>query len=116
MNMFSYYITTHFITSNKNYNSCRNSHSVYQTYPNFNDPRWFISFQLHYWTRRCSQSYEGSFLNLQFNKPHLSYNNRASKLLVELDRRVLLHRHLEQQLCSGTKACNQRDHISWTNC
>ena len=33
MNMFSYYITTHFITSNKDYNSCRNPHSVYQTYP-----------------------------------------------------------------------------------
>ena len=33
MNMFSYYITTHFITSNKDYNSCRNSHSVYQMYP-----------------------------------------------------------------------------------
>ena len=32
MKMFSYYITTHFIYSNKNYNSCRNSHSVYQTY------------------------------------------------------------------------------------
>ena len=35
MNRFSYYITTHFITSNKDYNSCRNLHSVYQTYPNF---------------------------------------------------------------------------------
>ena len=33
MNMFSYYITTHFITSNKDYNFCRNPHSVYQTYP-----------------------------------------------------------------------------------
>ena len=33
MNKFSYYITTHFITSNKNYNFCRNSHSVYQIYP-----------------------------------------------------------------------------------
>ena len=33
MNMFSYYITTHFITSNKYYNSYRNLHSVYQTYP-----------------------------------------------------------------------------------
>ena len=33
MNMFSYYITTHFITSNKDYNSYRNLHSVYQTYP-----------------------------------------------------------------------------------
>ena len=32
MNMFSYYITTYFITSNKDYNSCRNSHLVYQTY------------------------------------------------------------------------------------
>ena len=29
MNMFSYYITTHFITSNKNYNSRRNLHLVY---------------------------------------------------------------------------------------
>ena len=29
MNMFSYYITTHFITSNKDYNSYRNPHSVY---------------------------------------------------------------------------------------
>ena len=29
MNMFSYYITTHFIPSNKDYNSGRNSHSVY---------------------------------------------------------------------------------------
>ena len=35
MNRFSYYITTHFITSNKDYNSCCNPHSVYQTYPNF---------------------------------------------------------------------------------
>ena len=33
MNMFSYYITTHFITSNKDYNFRRNSHSMYQTYP-----------------------------------------------------------------------------------
>ena len=31
--MFSYYITTHFIPSNKNYNFCRNPHLVYQTYP-----------------------------------------------------------------------------------
>ena len=28
----SYYITTHFITSNKDYNFCRCPHSVYQTY------------------------------------------------------------------------------------
>ena len=34
MNMFSYYITTHFITSNKDYNSYCNPNSVYQTYPN----------------------------------------------------------------------------------
>ena len=34
MNMFSYYITTRFITNNKYYNFCRNPHSVYQTYPN----------------------------------------------------------------------------------
>ena len=33
MNMFNYYITTHFITSNRDYNSCRNLHSVYQTHP-----------------------------------------------------------------------------------
>ena len=33
MNRFSYYITTHFITSNQDYNSCCNPHSVYQTYP-----------------------------------------------------------------------------------
>ena len=32
MNMFSYYITTHFISSNKDYNSYRNPHSVYQMY------------------------------------------------------------------------------------
>ena len=31
--MISYYITTRFITSNKDYNSYRNPHSVYQTYP-----------------------------------------------------------------------------------
>jgi len=31
--MFSYYITTHFIPSNKDYNSCCNPQSVYQTYP-----------------------------------------------------------------------------------
>ena len=36
MNMFSYYITTYFITINKDYNSCRNLLSVYQTYPNGN--------------------------------------------------------------------------------
>ena len=35
MNMFSYYITTHFIHSNKDYNSYCNSYSVYQTYPKF---------------------------------------------------------------------------------
>ena len=29
MNMFSYYISTHFIPSNKDYNSYRNFHSVY---------------------------------------------------------------------------------------
>ena len=28
INKFSYYIITHFITSNKYYNSCYNSHSV----------------------------------------------------------------------------------------
>ena len=33
MNMFSYYITTHFIPSNICYNSYRNLHLVYQTYP-----------------------------------------------------------------------------------
>ena len=33
MNRFSYYITTYFIPNNKNYKSCRNPHSVYQTYP-----------------------------------------------------------------------------------
>ena len=33
MNMFNYDIITHFITSNKYYNSYCNSHSVYQTYP-----------------------------------------------------------------------------------
>ena len=33
MNIFSYYITTHFIISNKNYNFCHNLHLVYQTYP-----------------------------------------------------------------------------------
>ena len=32
MNMFSYYITTHFITSNKDYNLSCNLHSMYQTY------------------------------------------------------------------------------------
>ena len=40
MNRFNYYITTHFITSNKDYNSYSNKdynsycnpHSVYQTY------------------------------------------------------------------------------------
>ena len=32
MNMFSYYITTYFITSNKDYNSYHNFHLVYQTY------------------------------------------------------------------------------------
>ena len=32
MNMFSYYITTHFITNNKDYNFYHNPHSVYQTY------------------------------------------------------------------------------------
>ena len=34
MNKFSYYITTHFIPSNKDYHSYHDSHSVYQTYPN----------------------------------------------------------------------------------
>ena len=33
MNKFSYYITIYFITSNKDYNFCRNPHSIYQTYP-----------------------------------------------------------------------------------
>ena len=33
MNRFSYSITTHFIPSNKDYHSCCNLHSVYQTYP-----------------------------------------------------------------------------------
>ena len=33
MNMFSYYITTHFIPNNKDYNSYRNLHLVYQMYP-----------------------------------------------------------------------------------
>ena len=34
MNKFSYYITTHFIPSNKDYHSYHDSHLVYQTYPN----------------------------------------------------------------------------------
>ena len=34
MNKFSYYITTHFIPSNKDYHSYHDSHSVYQTYHN----------------------------------------------------------------------------------
>ena len=33
MNKFSYSITTPFIPGNKDYHSCCNSHSVYQTYP-----------------------------------------------------------------------------------
>ena len=33
MNRFSYYITSHFIPSNKDYNFYRNPHSMYQTYP-----------------------------------------------------------------------------------
>ena len=33
MNMFSYFITTHFIPGNKDYHSCCNLYSVYQTYP-----------------------------------------------------------------------------------
>ena len=33
MNRFSYYITTDFIPSNKDYNSYRNFHLVYQTFP-----------------------------------------------------------------------------------
>ena len=33
INKFNYYITTHFITSNKDYNSYCNPYSVYQTYP-----------------------------------------------------------------------------------
>ena len=37
MNKFNYYITTHFITNNKDYNSYRNPHSVYQMYPEFFD-------------------------------------------------------------------------------
>ena len=40
MNMLSYYITTHFITSNKDYNFYYNPHSVYQTYPNSIKYRW----------------------------------------------------------------------------
>ena len=35
MNRFSYYITTHFITSYKDYNSYCNFHLVDQTYPNY---------------------------------------------------------------------------------
>ena len=34
---FSYYITTHFILRNKDYNFCRNLHLVYQTQP------WYLS-------------------------------------------------------------------------
>ena len=33
MNRFSYSITTYFIPGNKDYHSCCNPHSVYQTYP-----------------------------------------------------------------------------------
>ena len=40
--MFSYYITTHFIPSNKDYNSYRNLHSVYQTYP-----RFYVTYYLY---------------------------------------------------------------------
>ena len=40
MNRFSYYITTYFITSNKDYNSCRNLYSMYQTYSKTSTARW----------------------------------------------------------------------------
>ena len=44
--MFSYYITTHFITNNKDYNSYRNPHSVYQMCPKSNatDTNYFTTF------------------------------------------------------------------------
>ena len=46
MNRFSYYITTHFIISNKDYNSCCNPHSVYQAYPKCFQHKEF-ELQLH---------------------------------------------------------------------
>ena len=42
MNRFSYYIITHFIISNKDYNSYRNPHLVYQTYPKSSDVGYVI--------------------------------------------------------------------------
>ena len=44
MNMFSYYITTHFITSNKDYNSSHNFHLMYQMYL-----KSFFLIQLAFW-------------------------------------------------------------------
>ena len=35
MNMFGYSIITPFIIGNKDYHSCCNPHSMYQTYPRF---------------------------------------------------------------------------------
>ena len=47
MNMFNYYITTHFIPSNKDYNSCRNLHLVYQIYPYSFASACFLSLLFH---------------------------------------------------------------------
>ena len=48
MNRFSYYITTHFIPSNKDYNFCCNFNLVYQMYrKRFADGEYFIFIGQH---------------------------------------------------------------------
>ena len=62
MNMFSYYITTHFIPSNKYYNSCYNSHSMYQTDPYFLNFKRLREVEIvlelsDQWTHRCKRKH-----------------------------------------------------------
>ena len=85
MNMFSYYITTFFITSNKDYNSCRNLHSVYQTYlkPNKKQTQYIYFLLIFYVLRLQTTMYKtkpSPIKALLDELPHLQILNLAQGL------------------------------------
>ena len=59
---FSYYITTHFILRNKDYNFCRNLHLVYQTQP------WYLSDIYIYIWEQTAEFYSKKVISLYKSK------------------------------------------------
>ena len=80
MNMFSYYITTHFISSNKYYNSYRNSHSIYQTYPYW--LKNYMCFKFATWTFKYSFYIHYHLTAINVNFPIMLILNKINKHLI----------------------------------